>query len=274
MFLHNNATKLDFEPRSKYAENRLIILSSLASNVKAHNGFYNDSSIGQGTDQVFAMGMCIEGTEPTVCSDCLKVAADQLIENCPNQTEAYTWTPHKTLCFARYSNSSFFNRLATHPLYMEHNNVDIKANLTYLNAIWETLTNRMITEASSEYSASLSSRRYYATDVANLTTFQAIHALMLCTPDLNTGDCHKCLGKAVSEYGNLKTQRGIVAWPSCCFRWDLYPFIGAFNLAPPSSPGNSSNWKTMILRTCQNVYIILLSSDQRFEKFKTDSVTG
>ncbi|AEE83018.1 serine/threonine kinase-like protein [Arabidopsis thaliana] len=229
-----------FEPWKTYDTNRRQILTSLASKVVDHYGFYN-SSIGKVPDEVHVMGMCIDGTEPTVCSDCLKVAADQLQENCPNQTEAYTWTPHKTLCFARYSNSSFFKRVGLHPLYMEHSNVDIKSNLTYLNTIWEALTDRLMSDASSDYNASLSSRRYYAANVTNLTNFQNIYALMLCTPDLEKGACHNCLEKAVSEYGNLRMQRGIVAWPSCCFRWDLYPFIGAFNLTLSPPPGSKRN---------------------------------
>jgi len=245
-----------FEPWKTYDTNRRQILTSLASKVVDHYGFYN-SSIGKVPDEVHVMGMCIDGTEPTVCSDCLKVAADQLQENCPNQTEAYTWTPHKTLCFARYSNSSFFKRVGLHPLYMEHSNVDIKSNLTYLNTIWEALTDRLMSDASSDYNASLSSRRYYAANVTNLTNFQNIYALMLCTPDLEKGACHNCLEKAVSEYGNLRMQRGIVAWPSCCFRWDLYPFIGAFNLTLSPPPGNSSTKrKNMILRTYHSAKLL------------------
>lgn len=65
-----------FESVSTYGENRKLILESLASNMTAHKGFYN-SSRGEGPDRVFAMAMCIDGNEPAVCSDCIKVAADQ-----------------------------------------------------------------------------------------------------------------------------------------------------------------------------------------------------
>ncbi|KAL1214823.1 Cysteine-rich receptor-like protein kinase 14 [Cardamine amara subsp. amara] len=50
--------------------------------------FYN-ASVGQGSDWVYAAGMCIQGAEakPKVCSNCIDLASHEVIESCPNQTE-------------------------------------------------------------------------------------------------------------------------------------------------------------------------------------------
>ncbi|OAP01192.1 CRK33 [Arabidopsis thaliana] len=213
-----------------YGANREHILTSLASNMKGPDSFYN-SSFGEVADRVYVMGMCIPGTEQTVCSDCIKVASDQLLQNCPNQTEAFTWVPRITLCFARYSYRPIFAMGDTHPRYTEFNSVSIMSNLTEFEKRWQDLTDPMIKEASSPKDAGLSYRQFYATAEENVTTSQAIHALMQCTPDITTAQCRKCLRDSFNSYMEVCHGRPgcTIAWASCYFRWDMYPFSGAFN---------------------------------------------
>ncbi|CAA7058749.1 unnamed protein product [Microthlaspi erraticum] len=231
-----------FRPNSTYDTNRGHILSSLASNATAQNGFYN-GSVGQGLDRVYGVGMCIPGAEPKLCSECIQEASDGLLQSCPNQTEAYTWSGGgKTLCMASYSNRSLSGSLDMDPPSLGYNTGDIKTNSTEFDRRWEELMQRMITKASTGKDASLSDRKYYAADVAALTAFQNIYALMQCTPDLSSRDCKTCLGTSVGDYESCchGRQGGYVFRPSCIFRWDLYPFNGAFDhitsAVPPASP--------------------------------------
>lgn len=189
-----------FIAEGTYDKNRKHILTSLVTNVTVNGGFYN-SSIGEVPDQVYAMGMCINGTEPTLCSDCIKVAINQLIQNCPIQTEAFTWVPRITLCFARYSNISFFEKLSTHPRYSEHNSMAIMSYLGPFESNWKEQLKEMIQEAQNT-SGSFSNKTLYAS--------------MKCTPDLSPANCSTCLGKSVSDYEDEKdfrgTQGGIIAF--------------------------------------------------------------
>ncbi|KFK28882.1 hypothetical protein AALP_AA7G060200 [Arabis alpina] len=231
-----------FRPNSSYDTNRGLVVSSLAPNVKAQNGFYN-ASTGQGSDRVYATGMCIPGAEPELCSGFVQDAADGLIRSCPNQTEAFTWSGGgQTLCMVRYSNSSFSGSLEIDHSSWGCNGLDIKSNLTDFDRIWEELTLRMIVEASTGKDASvLPDNKYYAANIAALTVFQNIHALMHCTPDLSSGNCEACLRRCVGDFQkncHVK-QGGYVFRPSCIFRSDLYPFNGAFDnitLTVPPSP--------------------------------------
>ncbi|XP_020873363.1 cysteine-rich receptor-like protein kinase 14 [Arabidopsis lyrata subsp. lyrata] len=241
-----------FVPHGRYDTNRGLLLSSLPSNVSARGGFYN-SSIGQGPDRVYALGMCIQGAEPDVCSNCVEYASNLLLNGCPNQTEGLAWPERRILCMVRYSNSSFFGSLKAEPHFYIHNQDDIRSNLTEFDQVWEELARRMIANTTSPSSKS----KYYAADIAALTDFQIIYALMQCTPDLSLEDCHICLRQSVGDYESCCNgkQGGIVYRASCVFRWELWPFSEAFSrislAPPPPSPvilsppaGNKTNTTT------------------------------
>ncbi|KAG2248900.1 hypothetical protein Bca52824_088528 [Brassica carinata] len=96
-----------FRPNDTYDANRRLILSSLPSNVTSQEGLFFNGSIGQEPNRVYATGMCIPGSTPQDCSDCIKIASDRLIESCSNQTNAFTWLGDPTLCLVRYASTSF-----------------------------------------------------------------------------------------------------------------------------------------------------------------------
>ncbi|KAH0934666.1 hypothetical protein HID58_011783 [Brassica napus] len=236
-----------FIPGDGYDTNRGLILSSLASDVSARGGFFN-GSIGQGPDRVYALGMCIQGAEPDVCSKCIDHASNVLLDRCPNQTEGLNWPEVRILCMVRYSNRSFFGSLKAEPHFHSPNQDDIRYNSTVFDQVWGDLARRMIASAT----LPSSKRKYYAADIASLslTSFQIIYALMQCTPDLSLEDCNICLTQSVSNYESCcyGKQGGIVYRASCVFRWELYPFSEAFSgitlEPPPEAPaGNVTNKK-------------------------------
>lgn len=227
-----SSQKCDGSGNVKYAINRKAILSSLPANVKMPKGFYNGSTDDgpESSDRVYAMAMCIDGSGPEVCSECLKVATDLLIHNCHNKSEGFIWFPYKTLCFARFSNRSFFGGYDTHLLYSEGNSVLSELGPTEFDDNFSNLTTGLISRG-----------KKVATNTEALTEFQTLHALMLCTPDLSSSNCSACLQETVVVYhkveGLTQRQGGVIAYPSCFFRWELYPFSGGFNLS------KSSNYK-------------------------------
>ncbi|CAA7037462.1 unnamed protein product [Microthlaspi erraticum] len=62
-----------------YDKNRLLVLSTLASNVTAQDGYFNGST-GVGPDRVYAMGMCAPGAAPGACSSCINDATGNLLQ--------------------------------------------------------------------------------------------------------------------------------------------------------------------------------------------------
>ncbi|CDY10854.1 BnaC01g14690D [Brassica napus] len=116
------------------------MLSSLASNVTANDGFYTTSATGQDPNRVYGLGMCVPGTEERSCSDCIMAASNGLVQNCTTQTEAIDWRMHSnTLCLVRYSNRSFYGSLDMQILRYEYNTRDIQPNVTDFDMTWEAL---------------------------------------------------------------------------------------------------------------------------------------
>ncbi|KAK9227241.1 hypothetical protein WN943_012290 [Citrus x changshan-huyou] len=95
--------------------------------------------------------------------------------------------------------------------------------------------------------ASGTSKLKFATEEANLTSFETIYALMQCTPDISQSDCEFCLRQNMADvqsccYG----KKGSYIWgPSCIFRWEMYPFYGAtadsLSPSPLSPPSNTTD---------------------------------
>lgn len=227
---------------STYDANRRLILSSLPSIVTAQDSFFYNGSIGQEPDRVYARGMCIPGSTSYDCSECIKTASDGLIQSCRNQTGAFTWRGEPTLCHVCYSNTAFSGIASElYPYDVVNNTGDINSNLTEFTAIWENITARMIVAASTAKGTPPSSNNHYIADVAALTPFQNIYALMQCIPDLtsHSHDCENCLKQNVADYQSCCRQKqgGVIMRASCFFRWDLKTFSKAFgNITVASSP--------------------------------------
>ncbi|XP_020873348.1 putative cysteine-rich receptor-like protein kinase 16 isoform X3 [Arabidopsis lyrata subsp. lyrata] len=206
--------------------NRRLLLSSLASNASDQGGFYS-ASVGQGSERVYAEGLCIPGAEPKDCSNCLNHSSNSVIERCRNQTEGLIWSDDVILCMIRFSNRLFSGSLEIEPSYDLIVNGDIQVNLTEFDRSWEDLTSHMIVEATS----SSSQRKYYAAEAVSLTSFQNIYLLMQCTPFISLRDCNTCLTQSVTDYKSCcyGKKGGNVNRPSCYFRWEIYPFSQAFN---------------------------------------------
>ncbi|XVF27711.1 hypothetical protein REPUB_Repub14bG0132000 [Reevesia pubescens] len=220
----------NFTTNSTYGKNRDLILASLPASVSANGGFFN-ATIGQGSNKVYALGMCSGDSTSDDCYGNLNFTVNNLIAYCPNQKEAVSWGGG----LVRYADHEFFGTLALHPTNELYNTGDIKSDLTKFDTIWESLMVSVVRNASMG-----SSRLKYATGEANLTEFQKIYSQMQCTPDLSPKDCDSCLRELVSSYQTCchGKQGGVVQKPSCWFRWDLYPFYvsNPATTAPSSSP--------------------------------------
>ncbi|XVF39313.1 hypothetical protein PTKIN_Ptkin01aG0024600 [Pterospermum kingtungense] len=225
----------NFTTNSTFGKNRDLILASLPSNVSANGGFFN-ASIGQGSNKVYALGLCRGDYSSDECYSQINNSIHALIAKCTNQKEALFWGGENLV---RYADRSFFGILE--PEYAEegYNTGDLKSNLTQFDIVWESLLANVVRNASMG-----SSRLKYATGEADLTTFQKIYALMQCTPDLSQKDCDSCLKQSVSSYANCchGKQGGYVRKANCWLRWDLYPFYTpnpattAPSLSPPPPP--------------------------------------
>lgn len=233
-----------FRPNDTYVSNRRLILSSLPSNVTSQDGLFFNGAIGQQPNRVDATGMCIPGSAPQDCSDCIKIASDGLIQSCPNQTNAFTWLGDPTLCLVRYSDTSSLGSDDLTPRRMVTNGEDIASNITEFKKTWEDLIARMIDVASTGKNTPFSSNNHYTANIAALTSSLSMYALMQCTPDVSSRDCKICLRQSANDFHSCCLQkRGTrILRPVCFFRWELYSYSTASfaNFTVASSSSSSS----------------------------------
>lgn len=110
-----------YTSNSTYEENLKQLLSSIYSNTKIDYGFYNSSS-GQNSDQVYAIGLCRGDVKPDDCHGCLKNSSDLLTRLCPKEKWAIGWYNQ---CMLRYSSSSIFGLMETIPGFIMSNTNNI-----------------------------------------------------------------------------------------------------------------------------------------------------
>uniref|UniRef100_A0A1J3HJX8 Putative cysteine-rich receptor-like protein kinase 31 n=3 Tax=Noccaea caerulescens TaxID=107243 RepID=A0A1J3HJX8_NOCCA len=212
-----------FKRNGTYDVNRRLVLSTLASNVSSRNGFYN-ASVGEGSGRIYALGLCIPGTDPKFCSSCIQAASDRLSRNCPDQTDSWEWKAGlTTLCFVRYSNGSFFDQIDLEPSQAMYTaSGRFQGNITTYTNIWDAFISSMISR--------VGQTRYLA-DVSPRTGNDSfIYALMQCIPGISSEECETCLRESVRDYQSCCNGfiGGTVRKPVCFFRWDGSDYFGAF----------------------------------------------
>lgn len=86
----NCSSSGNYSANSIYQEN-LNSLTLYFSSVEQNNlGFYN-MSMGQESDKVNAIGLCMGGLDFANCRSCLNVTSHMILERCPNKKEAILW---------------------------------------------------------------------------------------------------------------------------------------------------------------------------------------
>ncbi|KAF3451641.1 hypothetical protein FNV43_RR07736 [Rhamnella rubrinervis] len=217
---------------STYQANLNRLLSSLPSNTDNNYGFYN-SSYGQNSDQVYAVGLCRGDIRPDAYRSCLNYSTNSITKRCSNQKDAIEWYDE---CMLRYSHRSIFGIMETSPyIYLVSSN-NITSNVDGFNEELMNLFYKL--------------RKYAAGNALFAPNFQTIYALVQCTPDLSKIECENCLGDAFSAISQccIGKRGGQAIYPSCKIRYELNQFYGSteddIGVPPPSSPPNSTTTPT------------------------------
>jgi hypothetical protein len=222
----------NYTANSTYEENLNHLLPSLSSNTEIDYGFYN-SSYGQNSDEVHAIGLCRGDVIPDVCRGCLNDAASLLKLLCPTQKEAIGWYDN---CMLRYSNRFILGFQETSPSFYMWNRNNVSAN--YVNQFNDDLRT-LLDSLRSEAAAGGSLRKFAAKNGTAPAEFEALYGLVQCTPDLSEEDCNSCLDGAIQKIPVCCDSKQGGRWitPSCNFRFEVYQFYNSTAAtSTPSSP--------------------------------------
>ncbi|KAF3506466.1 hypothetical protein F2Q69_00002741 [Brassica cretica] len=216
---------------SSYAQNRLGLFSTLASNVVTNGGFYN-ASLGQYPNKVYVLGLCARGYEQKDCSSCVEKMTLETQTNCGSFMDSFIWgsdVGDRVFCLVRSSNHSFGNLELSPPVIgASLNHFAQSINMTLFMQQWEYTVNKTLEAATKADTSSV--HKYYSAVHAEFTEFQNVYMMMQCTPDITSQDCKQCLGDSVKYFREQFRGKtgGMASFPSCLFRGDLYPFQAAF----------------------------------------------
>ncbi|KAF5474792.1 hypothetical protein F2P56_006656 [Juglans regia] len=270
-FCLNN--KGNYTSNSTYDKNLNHLLSSLSSDARANSGFFN-SSYGNNSDEVHAIGLCRGDSNSEDCRSCLNNATSVLKQLCPVQKEAILLYDH---CMFRYSNRSIFGLMETVPsLYMWNvNNVPANSLNQFNDVLWTLL------EGLRDEAAAGGSLRKYAVNNTIAPQFMTLYALVQCTPDLSREECDTCLTGAFGEIRKCCSgkQGARVFRPSCNFRFEIEQFYYSTSMAPPIPspqappaflpPPSSNNTNSTPSAVKLPQAILFVSSQQGMQPYQT-----
>uniref|UniRef100_A0A7N2KNT6 Cysteine-rich receptor-like protein kinase 29 n=1 Tax=Quercus lobata TaxID=97700 RepID=A0A7N2KNT6_QUELO len=207
--LHNCSTSGNVSSNGTFRANLNTLISTFSSNTQIDYGFYNFSA-GEGTDKVYATGLCRADLTPTDCRICLNNSGHELLQVCPNEKEGI-------MCD------------------------DLVSKLTEFNEVLSTLFYDLRVGASA-------GGIFRKVAVGNATYLNhTIYGLMQCSPDLSEMDCSNCLVEAQS-YNKIccNGSLGVRALaPTCNLRIESNQFYGSTlveslpSLSPPPVPSKS-----------------------------------
>ncbi|XP_050290508.1 cysteine-rich receptor-like protein kinase 29 [Quercus robur] len=103
--LHDCSTSGNVSSNGTFRANLNTLISTFSSNTQINYGFYNFSA-GEGTDKVYATGLCRADLTPTDCRH-------ELLQLYPNEKEGIMSYMN---CTVRYSNNSIFGVMETTPI--------------------------------------------------------------------------------------------------------------------------------------------------------------
>ncbi|XP_028767835.1 cysteine-rich receptor-like protein kinase 10 [Neltuma alba] len=224
-----------YAQKSTFQTNVNHLLPSLSSNTNQSDGFYNTTVSGQGNnsnDTVYGMFQCLGDATVQTCQKCVSDGIKDILQRCPNNTGAVGWYDK---CWLHYSDQYFFSKMEEEPQRIVVNTRNATDTNSFMNRLGETL--RVVAKKASEGGS-----KKFATKEANYTSFETLHTMAQCTPDISEIDCLNCLGNSISNLpyccnGNVG---GVTLKPSCYLRYEMYAFYQEAPPPPAPSPESTS----------------------------------
>nr|POF05712.1 cysteine-rich receptor-like protein kinase 29 [Quercus suber] len=291
--LHNCSTSGNVSSNGTFRANLNTLISAFSSNTQIDYGFYNFSA-GEGTDKVYATGLCRADLTSTDCRICLNNSGHELLQLCPNEKEGIMWYMN---CTVRYSNNSIFGVMETTPIKaLVSGSVP---NVTEFDEVLDTLFYKLRLEAS----AGGIFRKVAVGNAPYQHNTDTIYGLMQCSPDLSEMACSNCLVTALDYFQSYCRGRdgARVLAPSCNLRIQPDQFYDSIlvesppSLSPPPVPakslspspvpakGNKSNSSknTIIIIVSVVVFVVLiiciclcLRVKKQRKKVETDEISN
>ncbi|XVF27808.1 hypothetical protein REPUB_Repub14bG0140700 [Reevesia pubescens] len=245
-FCSDNAS--NYTSNSTFENNLKQVLESLPSNTSGI-GFYS-TSIGDGSDQVYARALCRGDVTTMLCQNCIKNASQEILNSCKTE-EAIVWYD---LCQVQYSfqNSSSMVYTGKYPdSNKQEKNISHPGNF---NDVLTFLMENISTDA-----AYVSKLMFGFGEVKFKK--KTIYGIAQCTRDITNSSCQNCLGSALQDLHGCCGSRtgGTVLSRNCNVRFQMYHFYNASNspLIYPKSTG--AKWSHGMVAAVISAAVLVLA---------------
>ncbi|XP_077243457.1 cysteine-rich receptor-like protein kinase 10 isoform X2 [Tasmannia lanceolata] len=251
----------NYSTGSQFETNLKALLPSLqGNNAQNLNTFYNTTS-GQDPNRVYGYSQCMSGASAQDCEACLKNASVEIIQLCPNRTQAVVRYYN---CILRYSNQQFFSQLNSgiqRPICRAQEASD---PVLFNGRLGDLMSNLTLSASSNPLKIAIGDTK--------VGDFTRVYGLGQCTRDLSQGDCQSCLETMIGDIptGCANLTGGNFYSVSCTIRYETYPFFDAsppppgtvaVPPLPPSEPsGKKSGSKTVLIIIIVVVSMLVLIS--------------
>ncbi|KAK3035096.1 hypothetical protein RJ639_032598 [Escallonia herrerae] len=181
----------NYSVNSPFENNLKTLLDSLSYSTSLNKGFDN-TSIGEGSDQVYGQALCRGDVTPEVCRKCVQNVSKEIMEECQSN-DAIMW--HE-LCQIQYSYQMFFSLEVYTGKYPDSNeaekDVPDQAHFQSVMSLMNTLSEKAAHDASS---------LMFATGKREFSKAETIFGLVQCTRDISPNGCRSCFTQSLGDLG-------------------------------------------------------------------------
>jgi hypothetical protein len=232
-----NDTAGNFTEKSAYQANIRRLAASIPKNASSSPSLFATGAAGTAPDAVYALALCRGDTNASSCASCVAKAFDDAQQLCAFNKGA---TMYDDPCILRYADWDFLaNTTDNRGLMIAWSFDNVSSSEA---AAFDAASGRLV-NATADYAAADSVRRFGTGEVPFGQTYPKIYSLAQCTPDMTAADCRTCLGtiirKLTATYFNGK-HGGRVFGVRCSYRFETGIFFSGRPLlqlqGPPPPP--------------------------------------
>ncbi|XP_062180785.1 cysteine-rich receptor-like protein kinase 6 [Phragmites australis] len=215
----------NYTENSIYQANINRLSATLPKNASSSTVLYATDRVGSIPDVVYAHALCRGDANASACESCVATAFLGAQQGCPLFKDVMIFYD---LCQLRFSNRNFFldNDYIVDTYILQGS----QAVSTPADAFDAAV--RLLVNATADYTAENSSKRFGTGEEGFDNSNPKIYALSQCTPDRTVDTCRTCLSTIIGQLPNYFNGRngGGVFGVWCNFRYEVYPFFSGGSL--------------------------------------------
>ncbi|XP_030491310.2 cysteine-rich receptor-like protein kinase 15 isoform X1 [Cannabis sativa] len=236
---------------SSFEHNLKTLLKSLVNNTPSSTG-YNDTSYGEGLDQVYGQALCRGDVNVTDCQKCLESASQGIMNKCKT-TRAIIWYEVCQIHYFPYD----FRKMQIYAGKKPEKSYHRKkvAHPDQFRLAWTKLIKKLSDEAINDSNGTM-----FKTGDTEYSKGK-IYGLVQCTRDIPKRECKICLRSALGDIQGFfpSEEGGIILSSNCNVRFEIFRFFYTqSSKADGSMRHKGKKRKILLVASCTSSLLVIL----------------